>query len=151
MANSIVKCPQCGGDKVVLTGTNQYECQYCGTTFSCATETTSQQPQSIVNRCPYCGGEILMGASKCRHCGEWLTRSAQAAPQPVNSQPTNLQQNNTPINKWRKITMICFMVVGVLCSIIYFFIGNYDDGIIMLILVAALYWLYTKKRVTNAQ
>lgn len=23
-------------------------------------------------RCPYCGEEILAGAKKCKHCGEWL-------------------------------------------------------------------------------
>lgn len=23
-------------------------------------------------RCPYCGEEILVGAKKCKHCGEWL-------------------------------------------------------------------------------
>ncbi len=27
----------------------------------------------IIEKCPYCGGEVAAGARKCRHCGEWLT------------------------------------------------------------------------------
>lgn len=26
----------------------------------------------IIDKCPYCGGEIERGMRKCRHCGEWL-------------------------------------------------------------------------------
>jgi len=24
--------------------------------------------------CPYCGGRILVGAAKCKHCGEWIDK-----------------------------------------------------------------------------
>ena len=27
--------------------------------------------------CPYCGGEIVPGVKKCRHCGEWIEPSAK--------------------------------------------------------------------------
>ncbi len=26
------------------------------------------------NACPFCGGEITLGAQKCQHCGEWLNK-----------------------------------------------------------------------------
>ena len=35
-------------------------------------------------RCPYCGEEIVSGARKCRHCGEWLDQDLpQTPPEPV--------------------------------------------------------------------
>ena len=27
--------------------------------------------------CPYCGEEILAGAKKCKHCGEWLDEHSE--------------------------------------------------------------------------
>lgn len=35
--------------------------------------------------CPYCGEEIMAGARKCKHCGEWLDDVITNAPS--NSQP----------------------------------------------------------------
>ncbi|MDE7166238.1 MAG: hypothetical protein K2O17_04330 [Bacteroidaceae bacterium] len=88
MAISSIKCPECGGDKTISEGTNKYVCQYCGTTFVNATEsiTPAITAPPTVN-CQYCGGEIVMGAQKCRHCGEWLIHPVQTIPQ----QPTYVQ------------------------------------------------------------
>lgn len=80
MDYQIQKCPNCGGNKAILTGINQYQCQYCGTTFAGKNESAEQQPANTVCRCPICGGEIAVGAQKCRHCGEWLTPSWTPAP-----------------------------------------------------------------------
>ena len=34
--------------------------------------------------CPYCGEEILAGAKKCKHCGEWLEEPTPSpAPTPL--------------------------------------------------------------------
>ena len=93
MALFVIKCPQCGGEKVKLTGKNQYECQYCGTKFTKADEPSEQQSSAPVYRCPYCGGEIVMGARKCRHCGEWFTQSSQH--ESVSTQ-SNCHQKDVP-------------------------------------------------------
>ena len=53
--------------------------------------------------CPYCGEEILAGAKKCKHCGEWL----EEATPPVKVMPTHSEQkvsqpiviNNTVTNR----------------------------------------------------
>jgi hypothetical protein len=38
--------------------------------------TDSTQTQQPTKRCPYCAEVILADAVKCKHCGEWLDRSA---------------------------------------------------------------------------
>lgn len=38
----------------------------------------------LVTECPYCKGDVSENASKCRHCGEWLTESRpRAAREPL--------------------------------------------------------------------
>lgn len=34
-------------------------------------------PSGGVGVCPFCGGEIVSGVKKCRHCGEWLDMDAR--------------------------------------------------------------------------
>jgi TM2 domain-containing membrane protein YozV/predicted RNA-binding Zn-ribbon protein involved in translation (DUF1610 family) len=49
MAN--IKCPACGSDNVVQTGPNQYQCPYCGNTFTVANapQYPQQQPYQRPN------------------------------------------------------------------------------------------------------
>lgn len=136
MANSIINCPHCNGEKVILIGTNQYECQYCGAKFTSAPESVPQQP--AVTNCPFCGGEILMGSSKCRHCGEWLTRPAQPAPQPVYVQPAYPQQYRSPKSKVTAALLAFF--VGCL-GIHEFYLGKSGAGVAFLLVTLLLGWL----------
>lgn len=39
--------------------------------------------------CPYCGGEIMNIAKKCKHCGKWL----EARPQTTSDKPQESQPN----------------------------------------------------------
>lgn len=40
--------------------------------------------------CPYCGGEIMFVAKKCKHCGNWL----EERPQPYDRRNINSQQSS---------------------------------------------------------
>ena len=45
--------------------------------------TTFDNNMNETKNCPYCGEEILAGAKKCKHCGEWL----EEEPKPVTVKP----------------------------------------------------------------
>lgn len=54
------------------------ECASCGKTFVIPPVDSVQGARSMkspAQYCPFCGGELLPGVKKCRHCGEWLNRS----------------------------------------------------------------------------
>lgn len=102
MSTSSIKCPECGGDKTIAEGSNKYICQYCGSTFVNASETitpATAAPPTV--NCQYCGGEIVMGAQKCRHCGEWLNRPAYYTPVSPNLYMYKLVRSNTQHQKVR--------------------------------------------------
>ena len=63
-------------------------------------------------KCPYCGGEIMLAAKKCKHCGEWLEEQAKS----IHSSEPIKQVNHSPdenINQ-HKIRNIVFLVIGVI-------------------------------------
>lgn len=60
--------------------------------------------------CPYCGGEIMKTAKKCKHCGEWL----EDRPQETSTQTsTNFVSDEVEI-KHSNTKKIMLIVVGVL-------------------------------------
>lgn len=71
-------------------------------------------------KCPYCGGEIMESAKKCKHCGEWLEE-----------RPISPQQASTPESKPQteveikdSITKIIFLFVfgGLILAIVIWLI-----------------------------
>lgn len=55
--------------------------------------TTQSTPAT--KRCPYCAEEILADAVKCKHCGEWLNRSATPATPAEAAKPVYSQYQET--------------------------------------------------------
>ena len=70
------QCPHCntGFD---LTESGRYECPICQNKFNFTLPEPSQvnalQLESTSDICPFCQMEIPAGASKCGHCGEWVS------------------------------------------------------------------------------
>ena len=86
-----LSCPHCGQHFDVDESDlgKEADCTGCGKRFvlqAPASPAPSQQPPAP-GVCPYCGGEIVSGVRKCRHCGEWLEKpismSGKKAKDPV--------------------------------------------------------------------
>lgn len=141
MSTSSIKCPECGGDKTIAEGSNKYICQYCGSTFVNASETitpATAAPPTV--NCQYCGGEIVMGAQKCRHCGEWLNRPAYytpVSPQPIYVQ-TGPQQYTTSKSKV-VAALLAFFLGGL--GVHEFYLGRNGAGVGFLICFLLLSWM----------
>ena len=132
------KCPNCGGTKVAISGTNQYKCLYCGTMFADTNQPAVQQSSAAVCRCPICGGEIVMGAQKCRHCGEWLSpRSAPASAQQVYHhvvQPQYTTQKSKGV-----AALLAFFLGGL--GVHEFYLGRTGAGFCFLLATLFTSWL----------
>ena len=87
------KCPHCGQSYEVnndAIGT-VVTCESCWKDFTVgekppkpktepkpvAPPHPAEVPVPKKTTCPYCGGEIITGVKKCRHCGEWLNDAAR--------------------------------------------------------------------------
>ena len=83
-----ISCPYCGqhyevDDSSVGMSAKCDKCQKDFTISVAPTESPNLQavpspPPPTTAYCRFCGGEIVAGAKKCRHCGAWLD-----APQPL--------------------------------------------------------------------
>lgn len=56
---------------------------------------------SEIKNCPFCGEEINVSATKCKHCGEWLDGQ--------NHQETNLAKSELP-TEYRKFNWGAFLL-----------------------------------------
>lgn len=137
MAISSIKCPECGGDRTTASGPNKYVCQYCGATFVNASETISAPTPATKVVCQYCGGEIMLGAQKCRHCGEWLVRPVQATPQPVYVQ-SGQQQYTT--SKSKVVAALLAFFLGEF-GIHEFYLGRSGAGVAFLLCFIVTAWM----------
>lgn len=63
--------------------------------------------------CPYCGGEIMAAAKKCRYCGEWLDENKQQAIHPNTGTRLETEESVSNVNK---VTVYSIMVIVVLIS-----------------------------------
>lgn len=137
MSNTTIKCPECGGDRTVPAGPNKYSCQYCGATF--VNNSAPAAPMKIaVSFCRFCGEEILPGAQKCPHCGEWQNSPvAVAAPRPV------YQPSYTPhqVSSKSKVAaaLLAFFLGGL--GIHEFYLGRTGAGVAFLLATILTGWL----------
>jgi len=81
-------------------------------------------------RCPYCGGEIMAVAKKCKHCGKWLDEvdSTKVAPtkEELTKEVTPKQEKEVNVKKTTTYIGIgCLAIILLLLSpIIYYYVDN---------------------------
>ena len=137
MNSKSIKCPGCGGDKTILTGVNHYVCQDCGASFEYTSNinTPLPPPPPTVTTCRFCGGEIPIGAQKCRHCGEWQTSSTMQS-QFYQQNPTTQQ----PFSSTSKVAAAILAIIFGEFGIHEFYLGKPVAGIIFLLLWIFFFW-----------
>lgn len=138
MTNSTIKCPECGGDRNIRSGMNQYACQYCGATFVNESEVNAASAAPAMTHCRFCGGEIIFGAQKCRHCGEWQNAPVQqVVQQPIYQQVG--QQKAVSSKSKVAAALLAFFLGGL--GIHEFYLGKTGAGIAILLITLFTSWM----------
>lgn len=75
-------------------------------------------------KCPYCGGEIMAVAKKCRHCGKWLDANNAMTQQPTNIS-TNAPKQSIFSNKKIVLMLIGVIIIGL---VVFFSIHSSNGG-----------------------
>jgi uncharacterized membrane protein YvbJ len=75
-------------------------------------------------KCPYCGGEIMAVAKKCRHCGKWLDANNAMTQQPTNIS-TNAPKQSIFSNKKTVLMLIGVIIIGL---VVFFSIHSSNGG-----------------------
>ncbi|MDE7136266.1 MAG: hypothetical protein K2N91_06510 [Muribaculaceae bacterium] len=70
--------------------------------------------------CPYCGGEIMIVAKKCKHCGKWLDESYNSADHEIETTPQSYEavENETPQSETNNKFFLIAGVLGIILIII---------------------------------
>lgn len=64
------------------------------------------QPIHIMNEtktCPYCGEEILLGAKKCKHCGEWMEKPVETVHSDEMDSLPDIHFKTKDLKWWQKL------------------------------------------------
>ena len=72
-----VKCPKCGEPLAVPSATGPTPDWVPDSPPEAASAENVQQPET--KKCPFCGGEVMAIARKCRHCDETIDVKLRAA------------------------------------------------------------------------
>ncbi len=59
-------------------------------------------------KCPYCGGEILIEAKKCKHCKRWLNDTS------LKNEDSSAWWKNSQVILWMVITVFLIVVFQLL-------------------------------------
>lgn len=75
-------------------------------------------------KCPYCAEEVQSEAKKCKHCGEWLTKSAAL--------PNRLQIANTAKREKNKAEAggCLYTIVTVVSFLVAVLFGVHSDSFV---------------------
>lgn len=76
------------------------------------------------NICPFCGGEVIKSAQKCRHCGEWINYNCPICGEIIPKNVNVCPECKTPLKAESKDNKATTFKILAVVSIVYLFILN---------------------------